>query len=123
MLIFLSYAAMDYFLIEPYEQKRKELWAPRKHKSHFNIDPNRSPKEISDMDYVNRTVTYIAPMPKDTILPPSPVPKLSKEDYLEEPLNLYEDYSKHSTTIITTKKSTLAKVALIKCLTHPILCL
>ena len=92
VLIFLSYAAMDYFLIEPYEQKRKELWAPRKHKSHFNIDPNRSPKEISDMDYVNRTVTYIAPMPKDTILPPSPVPKLSKEDYLEEPLNLYEDY-------------------------------
>ena len=31
-------------------------------------------------------------MPKDTILPPSPLPKLTKEDYLEEPLNLYEDY-------------------------------
>lgn len=92
VVIVLLCVAIDIFLVRPYEQKREELYAPRKYKSHFNLDPNRPLTEIGDLDYENRTVTYTSPMPKDTILPPSPLPKLTKEDYLEEPLNLYEDY-------------------------------
>ena len=92
VLIALLCVAIHIFLVRPYEQKREELYAPRKYKSHFNLDPNRPLTEIGDLDYENRTVTYTSPMPKDTILPPSPLPKLTKEDYLEEPLNLYEDY-------------------------------
>lgn len=92
VLIALLCVAIHIFLVRPYEQKQKEIWAPREYKSHFNLDPNRPLTEIGDLDYENRTVTYTSPMPKDTILPPSPLPKLSKEDYLEEPLNLYEDY-------------------------------
>lgn len=92
VVIVLLCVAIDIFLVRPYEQEREELYAPRKFKSHFNLDPNRPLTEIGDLDYENRTVTYTSPMPKDTILPPSPLPKLTKEDYLEEPLNLYEDY-------------------------------
>lgn len=92
VVIVLLCVAIDIFLVRPYEQKREELYAPRKYKSHFNLDPNRPLTEIGDLDYENRTVTYTSPMPKDTILPPSPLPKLTKEDYLEEPFNLYEDY-------------------------------
>ena len=92
ILIVLLTVAIQIFLVRPYEQRKKEIWASRKYKSHFNLDPNRPLTEIGDLDYENRTVTYTSPMPKDTILPPSPLPKLTKEDYLEEPLNLYEDY-------------------------------
>lgn len=92
VLIVLLTVAIQIFLVRPYEQRKKEIWASRKYKSHFNLDPNRPLTEIGELDYENRTVTYTSPMPKDTILPPSPLPKLSREDYLEEPLNLYEDY-------------------------------
>ncbi len=92
VLIVLLTVAIHIFLVRPYEQRKKEIWASRKYKSHFNLDPNRPLTEIGELDYENRTVTYTSPMPKDTILPPSPLPKLSREDYLEEPLNLYEDY-------------------------------
>lgn len=92
ILIVLLTVAIQIFLVRPYEQRKKEIWASRKYKSHFNLDPNRPLTEIGELDYENRTVTYTSPMPKDTILPPSPLPKLTKEDYLEEPLNLYEDY-------------------------------